>query len=122
MKINILVLIITGVLITYLSSCNGPDLGDDFFNFQYNFNDTNTVFIEPDGSFSPDTLAVKEGALVTLYNYDTRVHNLISENDTSFHSGNLAQYESFSYSANKIGLLKYHCTLHSETAFLKVSP
>ena len=126
MKKNYLIVLVIALgLITCLSSCvKPPDFGQDFGNtgcLGCGTQNTTSIIIYY-SRFSPDTLIVKKGAIVTWSNADNYTHNLISTNDTSFRSGNILSSRDFIYTAKNIGTLRYHCSIHSEAATLIVIP
>jgi plastocyanin len=120
--LNFTVIILRIAVITGLSSCmKDLDLGPDFFNFPQYVYDTTSVTITSYG-FDPDTLDVKIGSYVTWYNWDSSRHNLVSANDTSFHSGNMDQWSSYSFLFKNAGTFRYNCSIHNEAGIIIIIP
>lgn len=67
-------------------------------------------------SFSPSPFTVKVGATVKWTNNDNTTHTIISDNGTTFNSGNIAAGSSFSFTPSVAGTFPYHCNLHAGMA------
>jgi plastocyanin len=118
MKSKLIVITITAGLIIYLTSCFDPDI--DIPDLPQDV-DTNEFIIDTYG-LSPDTLYVKKGTSVGIYNFDSSVHNFTVSGDTNYQTGDLEQYESYTFYVKYSGKFRVHCTLHSEAAILYVNP
>ncbi len=62
-------------------------------------------------TYTPDTLVVKKGTVVTWTNNDTQAHSA-SADEGSFDTGLLEQGDSASVTLNEPGEYTYHCSLH----------
>src|SRR5271157_1248641 len=62
-------------------------------------------------SFSPATITVKAGTLVTWTNHDDIPHTVVSD-DKSFKSKVLDTDEKFSFTFTKAGTYSYFCSIH----------
>jgi plastocyanin len=62
--------------------------------------------------FVPNTIHVKAGTTLTLYNADDVVHT-ISADDGSFYSGFMDKGASYTMSFDQPGMVSIHCTLHN---------
>jgi len=60
-------------------------------------------------SFTPATLTIKKGSVVTWINNDSVPHTI---NSTIFDSDKLSKNQSFSYTFNNAGTFDYYCGLH----------
>jgi plastocyanin len=84
--------------------------------------DPNTITITG-MTFSPSTLTVKSGTVVTWKNNDAMTHTATSDNGTTFNTGNIAPGTSASYTTSATGTFPYHCSIHpGMTATLVVTP
>lgn len=73
--------------------------------------------------FSPGTITVANGTVVTWHNDDAIPHTVTADNGTAFNSGNIAPGGNFIYTANTAGTFGYHCAIHtSMTGSLTVLP
>jgi plastocyanin len=63
-------------------------------------------------AFSPKTITIKAGSVVTWENNDTVLHT-VTANNGEFTSENLESGETFSFTFNTSGTYTYKCTLHS---------
>jgi hypothetical protein len=61
--------------------------------------------------FVPNTIHVKAGSTVTIYNDDDLVHNIVAD-DGSFGSDYLDNGASYSIQTDQPGTIAVHCTLH----------
>jgi len=68
----------------------------------------NTIVIK-NFAFSPATLTVKAGTVVTWTNNDSVTHNIKS---TGFNSPDLATGDSFKFTFNTAGTYSYNCGIH----------
>lgn len=67
-------------------------------------------------SFSPNSLTVKAGEIITITNKDSVGHSFTSDDGTSFDTGVFAQEESRTVTApTKPGTYTFHCTPHQAT-------
>lgn len=73
-------------------------------------------------SFSPASLTVKAGATVTFTNNDSVSHTMVSNDGTSFNTGQVAGGTSTTFTAPaQVGTYLFHCGIHpSMTATLIV--
>lgn len=62
-------------------------------------------------AFTPATITVKRGAMVTWTNEDLYAHT-VTANDGSFASKQLNKGETFSHTFSKAGTYTYYCQLH----------
>jgi len=74
---------------------------------------TDTVAIE-DFNFNPKTITIKAGTKVTWTNKDNVSHTVTADEKSGDapDSGSIGQNQSFSFTFNKVGTYKYHCTPH----------
>ena len=63
-------------------------------------------------SFTPQTLTVPAGTLVTWTNQDDIPHTVVSEDKTTFKSHALDTDEKFSFTFTKPGTYTYFCSIH----------
>lgn len=71
-------------------------------------NDSGAVNIE-NFAFSPSTITVKKGAVITWTNNDSAPHKIKS---ATFNSGVLNKGQSFSFTFNETGTFNYICSIH----------
>lgn len=62
--------------------------------------------------FSPASLTMLIGTKVTWTNMDTDTHSVVSDDATSFSSGNISTGASFSFIPAVPGTYAYHCGIH----------
>jgi plastocyanin len=62
--------------------------------------------------FSPASVAVKQGARVTVTNQDSAAHTATADDGHSFDTGTLAQGASQTISVSKAGSYPFHCSIH----------
>jgi plastocyanin len=76
---------------------------------------TNTVSIE-NFNYSPSSITVKKGTMVTWTNNDTTAHTVTSDSGSKdvFDSGSIDHGKTFSTQFNTAGTIKYHCTFHPD--------
>ncbi len=73
---------------------------------------TGAVAVEiKDFAFSPDTVEIPAGTVVTWTNLDTSAHTATAQ-DNSFNSGNLNPSEAFSFTFETAGSYVYNCQYH----------
>ena len=72
---------------------------------------TGTAVEMKDFSFSPKTLTVKVGTVVTFTNRDIAAHTITAD-DGSFETGLLKKDEVGSVKFDQVGTFTYHCTPH----------
>lgn len=68
----------------------------------------NTIGIQ-NFAFSPETLMVKKGAIVTWTNNDAAAHTIKS---TTFNSGDLVKGATFKFTFDTAGTFDYSCGIH----------
>ena len=68
----------------------------------------NTINIQS-FAFSPSTLTINKGDMVTWVNLDSVAHTVTS---ASFDSGSLAKGQSYNFTFNQVGIFTYNCTVH----------
>jgi plastocyanin len=77
---------------------------------------TNKITIQGE-AFSPNSLTVSAGTIVTWTNMDSFAHSVNSgtpDSPTSlFNSGNIAANGTFSYTFNTKGTYPYYCSIHT---------
>jgi len=71
---------------------------------------TTSVTIE-NFAFSPSTITVSVGDIVTWTNMDATPHTVTADGG-SFDSGNMAEDDTFSHTFNEAGTFGYTCTIH----------
>ncbi len=62
-------------------------------------------------SFSPQSIAIFNGTTVRWTNQDAVPHTSTSDSDI-WDSGNLAQFDTWSYTFDSVGTFPYHCEVH----------
>ena len=62
--------------------------------------------------FSPASLTMLIGTKVTWTNMDADTHSVVSDDATSFSSGNISTGASFSFTPAAVGTYAYHCGIH----------
>ena len=67
-----------------------------------------------DFSFGPAKLEVKKGTTVTWTNADSVSHTVTSDSGDGPNSELIEQGDSFSFTFDKAGTFKYHCTPHPQ--------
>ncbi len=72
---------------------------------------TGAVIEIKDFKFSPDTLNVKVGDVITVKNNDTADHT-VTATDKSFDTGPLKQGQSTTFTITKAGTFDYICSIH----------
>jgi plastocyanin len=76
------------------------------------------LILESGNSFSPSTLAVKQGSTVYWINMDSpgggdpEIHDVVFSSGSSVHSPDMAQYDSFSTTFTAPGTYAYFCAFH----------
>ena len=71
---------------------------------------SNTVSIA-NMAFTPATITVTAGTMVTWTNNDNMTHTVTAD-DNSFDSGNLTSGSNYSRTFSVAGTYPYHCTIH----------
>jgi plastocyanin len=64
-------------------------------------------------AFSPPSVTVKVGTIVTFTNKDSTEHTATSDSEGVFDTGTLAQGQSMKVVMNKVGTFTYHCSFHA---------
>jgi len=62
--------------------------------------------------FAPNPLTMYLGPKLTWTNNDTDAHSIVSDDATSFSSGNIIAGGSFSFTPAATGTYEYHCGIH----------
>ena len=62
-------------------------------------------------AFTPATITVTAGTMVTWTNNDNMTHTVTAD-DNSFDSGNLTSGSNYSRTFSVAGTYPYHCTIH----------
>jgi plastocyanin len=62
--------------------------------------------------FSPKTLMIPVGTIVTWKNTTLVAHTVTSDDGKSFDSGVIAAGSTFTFTFTKAGLYAYHCSIH----------
>ncbi|GAB2812984.1 cupredoxin domain-containing protein [Ferruginibacter profundus] len=62
--------------------------------------------------FQPASVTVLPGSKITWTNMDADMHSVMSDDNTSFNSGNISSQGSFTFTAGQPGLYPYHCAIH----------
>jgi plastocyanin len=65
-------------------------------------------------AFTPSTLTVAVGTIVTWTNQAPNDHTVTADNGTSFNSGPIASGGTFSFTFTTAGTFPYHCAIHTE--------
>lgn len=63
-------------------------------------------------SYSPSTLTVKTGTIVTWTNNGGSAHTVTADNGTTFSSPNLSVGNTFVFTTVATGTFPYHCLIH----------
>jgi len=63
-------------------------------------------------AFSPGTITVSAGTMITWKNNDNMAHTVTAD-DNSFDSGNIGAGSSYSRTFSVAGTYNYHCTIHA---------
>lgn len=72
----------------------------------------NTIIIS-NFAFSPQTLTVKPGSVITVTNNDSATHTVTSDDNTSFNISSISQGSSATFTApTKPGTYAFHCAIH----------
>lgn len=64
-------------------------------------------------AFSPPSVTVKAGTIVTFTNKDSTEHTATSDSEGVFDTGTLAQGQSMKVVMSKVGTFTYHCSFHA---------
>jgi plastocyanin len=67
-----------------------------------------------DNFFSPATVTVDEGDMVTWTNVGSNIHNVTADNG-SFSSGNKTPGGTYDHTFNDAGTFRYYCSIHGGT-------
>ena len=62
--------------------------------------------------FSPATLTIKLGTIITWKNVSSAPHTVTSDDGSTFDSGNVDVGSSFSFKFTTAGTFTYHCNIH----------
>lgn len=62
--------------------------------------------------FQPATVTTILGTKITWTNLDAATHAVISDDGTSFSSGNISTGGNFNFTVTATGVYPYHCSLH----------
>ncbi|MEO7801703.1 MAG: hypothetical protein ABIR81_06875 [Ginsengibacter sp.] len=108
------------ILIVTVASCSKADIEELGNNLCPGCSSIYIININSIG-FSPDSVVVKSGTLVSWINFDTVAHSVKSLDNTSFDSAD-STLGSFSYDAETPGTFHYNCTIHHEKGVLVVKP
>ncbi len=65
-------------------------------------------------AFSPASIRVKKGAVVTWTNNDTTQHTVTADSGTGPHSQPLNKGDTYTYTFADAGTYAYHCAFHSD--------
>ena len=102
-----------GLASIFISACSKEDAGGGV-NVAQNVGITAT-------GFSPATITIARGLMITWKNNDTAPHTVTSDDGTSFSSGSIAAGGTFSFTPTVTGSFPYHCSLHAaETGIVQV--
>jgi plastocyanin len=70
-------------------------------------------------AYQPNPIKIKVGETITSINNDLSIHTVTEGNPSinivpvnGFDSGLISPEETFSHTFDKVGAIKYHCTLH----------
>jgi plastocyanin len=77
------------------------------------FGDTANLVVIKNFMYSPMSLTVSSGSIVTWKNFDAEPHLVVSL-DGLFRSPALDQNDMFSFKFRKPGIYKYICTIHPQ--------
>lgn len=64
------------------------------------------------GQFDPAVLNMLPSTKVVWTNTDTDVHSVVSDDGTSFNSGNISAGGTFNFTPTVTGTIGYHCGVH----------
>jgi plastocyanin len=101
----ILPAILAGIICVMISSCSKSDVDNPPAADLYKVNILAT-------QFDPATMTMLPGARITWTNMDAQVHSIVSDDATSFNSGNIPAGGSFSFTPTVTGTYTYHCGQH----------
>jgi plastocyanin len=62
--------------------------------------------------FDPNTVTLHLGGKVTWTNTDTQLHSVVSDDATSFNSGNISAAGTYTFTPPTNGTYNYHCGIH----------
>ena len=100
-------MLITGSVMTFMPSCSKSDsdmaAGDSSSEHKVNIQAT---------QFDPVNITVLPGSKITWTNMDSQPHSIVSDDSTSFNSGNIAAGGTFSITPAVNGIYGYHCGVH----------
>lgn len=67
-------------------------------------------------AFSPSTLTVKKGTMVTWTNQDSAPHTVTDDSDTAHgpNSGQFSSGKTYSFTFGTVGTYHYHCAVHPD--------
>src|SRR5437016_3304386 len=63
-------------------------------------------------AFTPATVTVAVGTMITWTNNDAVTHTVTSNDGTSFNSGNISSGGTYSLTLTQTGSYPYHCSIH----------
>ena len=109
-KIGILILVL-GVVT--LSGCvQNPQNQSTLNQTQNQSNATKYAVKAQNFTFIPNNLTVPVGSIVTWTNQQNGVIHRIYSDTGAFKSNNLTVGESYSFRFTRVGIYKYHCSIH----------
>ena len=92
----------------FIQSCTKSNYND---NPPGGGNASDTVTIQAT-VFSPATITVGLGTIVTWKNMDTASHTVTSDDGGSFNSGSISTNGTYTFIFTNYGSYPYHCSLH----------
>jgi plastocyanin len=98
------------VIVLALAGCAAPSTGGSPQGSGGGTAGNNAIAIK-NFSFEPAGLEVKAGTAVTWTNQDSTDHTVTAD-DNSFNSQAIAPGATFSFTFQKAGTYKYHCSIH----------
>jgi plastocyanin len=101
----ILPAVLAGIMCVGISSCSKSDVDTPPADSDYKVNILAA-------QFDPATMTMLPGGKITWTNLDTDVHSIVSDDATSFNSGNIGAGGSFSFTPTVNGTYLYHCGVH----------
>lgn len=108
-SIKLIAPVVLGIMSVALYSCSKsndytpPAIGDSSSVHKVNIQAT---------QFNPANVTMVLGSTITWTNVDTDVHSIVSDDGTSYNSGNIAAGASVSLTPGANGTYNYHCGIH----------
>jgi plastocyanin len=94
-----------GIMSVMMFSCSKSDVDNPPAQDLYKVNILAT-------QFDPATITMLPGEKITWTNTDGQVHSIVSDDATSFNSGDISAGGSFNFTPTVTGTYPYHCGQH----------